>query len=293
MSAPSIAGVPAGAYDAFLPDAAVRSRAQRLWTPEDGALPSLYLGHGAPPLLENELWIDQLFTWAQSLPKPKAILIVSAHWEQAPLSLSATGADTPLVYDFGGFAPRYFQLRYPTPDMSALADAVRAKLSDTTTVHQHTRRGLDHGAWIPLMVMYPLGDVPVLQMSLPTQDPQALLEIGRRLRELREEGVLIIGSGFMTHGLPFLTKENFAGQSLPTWSSDFDHWAAEALSRGDVETLTRFRTEAPGMPYAHPTAEHYLPLFVTLGAAEDPEKPVRTTIDGYAFGLSKRSFAAA
>lgn len=293
MGSPSTGSGPAGAYDSFLPNALRRSRTQPLWTPEHGPLPSLYLGHGAPPLLEDELWISQLFAWSQNLPKPKAILIVSAHWEEAPLSLSATGAATPLVYDFGGFAKRYFQLQYQTPDVSALANTVRAKLSDATTVHQHTRRGLDHGAWIPLMVMYPLADVPVLQMSMPTEDPESLLAIGRRLRGLREEGVLIIGSGFMTHGLPFLTMENFTGQSLPSWSSDFDAWAAEALARGDVETLTRFQSEAPGMPYAHPTAEHYLPLFVTLGAATDVEQPVQTTIDGYSFGLSKRSFAAA
>ncbi|MDX6212960.1 MAG: dioxygenase extradiol, partial [Frankiales bacterium] len=152
---------------------------------------------------------------------------------------------------------------------------------------------LDHGAWVPLKVMYPYADVPVLQLSMPTHDPERLLELGRRLQPLREEGVLVIGSGFMTHGLPFLTREAFVDNVVPTWSADFDLWAADALARGDVDTLADYRSKAPGLPYAHPTVEHYTPLFVTLGAADDPEKPVHTTIEGYAFGLSKRSFQVA
>ncbi len=120
--------------------------------------------------------------------------------------------------------------------------------------------------------MYPEGDVPVLQMSLPTHDPVRLLELGRRLRPLRDEGVLIIGSGFLTHGLPFLEEFRIDAKA-PGWSTDFDAWAADALGRGDVDALASYRSAAPGMPYAHPTVEHYTPLFVTLGAATDPEEP--------------------
>ena len=108
--------VPAGAFDAFELEAAPVSAAQPLWTPDDGPLPSLYLSHGAPPLLDDTEWMQRLFAWAQSMPKPKAVLIVSAHWESAPLMLSATGAATPLVYDFGGFDRRYYELTYATPD---------------------------------------------------------------------------------------------------------------------------------------------------------------------------------
>ncbi len=141
--------------------------------------------------------------------------------------------------------------------------------------------------------MYPDGDVPVLQLSMPTHDPARLLDIGRRLRPLRDEGVLVIGSGFMTHGLPHLTREMVVEGKVPSWSADFDRWVADALARGDVDTLAGYRAKAPGLPYAHPTVEHYTPLFVTLGAATDPERPVRTTIEGYFIGLSKRSFQAA
>lgn len=281
--------VPAGAYDEFLPDALRRASEQRAWTPADGPLPALYLSHGAPPLFDDGLWLRQLFDWAQSLPKPTAVLIVSAHWESAPLALSSPGANTPLVYDFGGFHPRYYTMTYPTPDASALAQRVAAMVP----VHQHPRRGLDHGAWVPLMAMYPLADVPVLQLSMPTQDPAGLLAIGERLRELRDEGVLIIGSGFMTHGLPFVTRDMFTQGAVPAWSSDFDSWVADALHRGDVDALANYRSLAPGMPFAHPTPDHYTPLFIALGAADRPDRPVHTAIEGYMMGFSKRSFQTA
>jgi 4,5-DOPA dioxygenase extradiol len=281
-------------YTSFVAQALPASRAQRSWTPEDGPLPVLYLSHGAPPLLEARGWMDELSQWALTMPKPKNVLIVSAHWQSAPLSLSAPGAATPLVYDFGGFDPLYYQLTYPTPDASELAKRVAAAMPDDEPVHQHPTRGLDHGAWIPLMVMYPAADVPVLQLSLPTHDPARLLDLGRRLYELRAEGTLVIGSGFMTHGLPFLTRDQFMNVGgPPTWSVEFDDWAAQALAAGDVETLAAFQQKAPGMPYAHPTVEHFTPLFVSLGAAEQVDAPVTTTVDGYFFGLSKRSFQTA
>jgi 4,5-DOPA dioxygenase extradiol len=281
--------VPAGAYDEFAVSAEPRSAAQRAWDPSDGPLPALYIGHGAPPLLDDALWMSQLADWTHAMPKPRAVLIVSAHWEAAPLMLSSPAAGTPLVYDFGGFQQRYYTLTYRTPDASAFAREVASLMPDSAPAHQHPSRGLDHGAWVPLKVMYPLADVPVLQLSIPTSDPLALLSLGERLRPLRETGVLIIGSGFLTHGLPFVTREMITGESVPGWSAEFDAWAAEALGRGDVETLANFR-RAPGMPYAHPTADHFLPLFVTLGAATDPSAPAPTVIDGYWLGLAKRSF---
>jgi 4,5-DOPA dioxygenase extradiol len=285
--------VPGGAFDEFLPAASRASAEQRPWTPADGPLPALYLSHGAPPLFDDAEWMVQLHQWALSLPKPRGILIVSAHWESAPLALSSTAANVTPVYDFGGFAPRYYTMRYDTPDASDLARRVVATLPDTQRPHQHPSRGLDHGAWVPLKVMYPNADIPVLQLSLPTQDPTRLIELGQRLRPLREDGVLIIGSGFMTHGLPFISREMLLENKAPAWSRDFDAWAADALGRGDVETLCRYADSAPGMPYAHPTVDHFIPLFITLGAATDPEQPALTTIDGYMMGLSKRSIQVA
>src|SRR4051794_15982516 len=186
--------------------------------PSTDRMPALFIGHGAPPLLDDPIWSGQLAAWAKDLPRPKAILIVSAHWESAPVSLTANYA--PLVYDFGGFAPRYYQMTYETPDSSALAARVAAMMPDNEPVHQHTSRGLDHGAWVPLKIMYPKANIPVLQMSMPTSDPQKLMELGKRLQPLRDEGVLIIGSGFLTHGLPFL-KDWTINAKAPSWSSDF------------------------------------------------------------------------
>ncbi len=255
-------------------------------------MPALYIGHGAPPLLDDPVWSGQLKAWAADLPRPRAILIVSAHWESAPLMLSATAPGTPLIYDFGGFAPRYYNERYETPDASAFAARVAAMMPDTEPVHQHASRGLDHGAWVPLKILYPGGDIPVRQMAMPTHDPGRLLEIGRRLRPLRDEGVLVIGSGFLTHGLPYL-KEFRIEAEAPGWSVDFDAWAGEAMANGDIDALAAYASKAPGMPYAHPTVEHYTPLFVTLGAATTPDEPGVQVIDGFWMGLSKRSLQVA
>ncbi len=291
---PFATATPGAAFDAFLPGARERAALRTPWRPEDGPMPALYLSHGAPPLFDDAGWMRDLGAWADRLPTPRAILIVSAHWESAPLTLSSPVAGAPLVYDFGGFAERFYRMTYATPDASDLAARVSAVLPEGVPAHT-SARGLDHGAWVPLKIMYPLGDIPVLQMSMPTEDPDRLQAIGVRLRALRSEGVLVVGSGFMTHGLPHLTQEMLSGTSTPGWTVDFDAWASEALGDGgtvDVETLHRFR-EAPGMPYAHPTAEHFVPLFVTLGAASDPEAPVHTAIDGHMWGLSRRSFQVA
>ena len=253
-------------------------------------MPALYIGHGAPPLLDDPIWSGQLAAWAQDLPRPTAILIVSAHWESAPLALSASGV--PLVYDFGGFAEKYYRMTYAPPAADDLAARIAAMLPASEPVHRHTSRGLDHGAWVPLMIMYPEADIPVLQMSLPTHDPARLLALGERLRALRDEGVLIVGSGFLTHGLPFLTEFRIEA-TPPGWSVEFDAWAAEAIGRGDVDTLASFATKAPGMPYAHPTVEHYSPLFVALGAATATEAAPEQVIDGFWMGLSKRSLLIA
>ena len=220
-------------------------------------------------LLDDPLWTSQLRNVAAGLPKPKAILIVSAHWESEPVTLSSPEAATPLVYDFGGFDPKYYQMTYQTPDATALAERISAMMPDNQSVHESTR-GLDHDAWVPLKIMYPNADIPVLQMSMPTSNPEKLMQLGKRLQTLRDQGVLIIGSGFLTHGLPFL-RDWRIDAAAPGWSSDFDAWANEALSNGDVDTLSNFKELAPGMPYAHPTVEHFTPLFVTLGAAENPE----------------------
>ncbi len=254
-------------------------------------MPALYIGHGAPMLLDDPLWTAQLREISAAIEKPKAIVIVSAHWESEPITLSNPAANSPLVYDFSGFDRKFYEMTYNSPDATDISELVASMMPNSEPVYQ-SNRGLDHGAWVPLRVMYPEADIPVVQMSMPTSDPPKLIELGKRLQPLREQGVLVIGSGFMTHGLRYL-RDWRVDANAPTWSSEFDSWAAEALARADVDALTNYKELAPGMPYAHPTVEHFTPLFITLGAATNLEIAPKTLIDGYFMGLSKRSILVA
>src|SRR5689334_5129540 len=150
-------------------------------------MPVVYLSHGAPPLVDDELWVSQLKAWAADLPVPEAILVVSAHWEAAPLTIGSTTAETPLTYDFWGFPQRYYDVTYDAPGAPALAAAVEALMPDGEAVAHDPHRRLDHGAYVPLTVMYPRADIPVLQISLPTLDPARLLDLGRRLSPLPDD----------------------------------------------------------------------------------------------------------
>jgi 4,5-DOPA dioxygenase extradiol len=258
--------------------------------PTDGPMPALYLGHGAPPLVDDPVWPGELAAWAAGIPRPKAILVVSAHWEAAPLTLGAT-RPVPLFYDFYGFPERYYRVTYPAPGAPDLAARVKQLLVPYMTVAEDETRGLDHGAYVPLTVMWPAADVPVLQVSMPSLDPRALLQVGRRLAPLRDEGVLIMGSGFLTHGLPFLGEFFRPGAvGAPSWSTEFDRWADETLARGDLDALLDYRNRAPALRYAHPTVDHFVPLFVALGASMDRPAAVDTKVEGFWLGLSKRSW---
>ncbi|MEU8698803.1 class III extradiol ring-cleavage dioxygenase [Streptomyces sp. NPDC048680] len=273
---------PAAAYDDLLARVLPQAAEHRMWNPSDGPLPSLFVSHGAPFTLDDPQWLGDLFDWARSMPRPRAVVVVSAHWERAPVAISGAAAGTPLFYDFSGFHPRYKTLPYATPDATDLARRLRGLLG-RTPVHEFTDRGLDHGAFIPLMAMYPAADVPVVQLSMPSLDPGALLELGARLRPLREEGILVLGSGFMTHSFAVFRRPELAADTAA-----FDEWAVDALARGDVDALTDYRDKAPGAAVAHPTADHFVPLLLTVGAADDPGSAV-SAIDRMVMGNSTRS----
>ncbi|KGN34284.1 extradiol ring-cleavage dioxygenase [Knoellia sinensis KCTC 19936] len=280
---------PAGAYEDLHARVVDQARAQRVWTPDDGAMPALFVSHGAPPTLDDPEWLADLFTWSQSMPKPRAVVIVSAHWENAPVAISGAAAGTPLVYDFGGFHPKYYTLQYGTPDASDLARRLAGVLGGITPIHHHVNRGLDHGAFIPMMAMYPAADVPVVQLSMPSLEPAALLRLGQKLRSLREEGILVIGSGFMTHSFAVMRDPSLAGHTAA-----FDEWAADALERGDVDALTDYLAKGPGAAVSHPTADHFVPLLLTMGAATDAGRPqVKTAIEKVRFHNSIRSIQVA
>src|SRR6185312_3890754 len=235
-------------------------------------LPSIFVAHGAPPLLEDAAWMGELARWAASMPRPKSILMMSAHWERAPLAVGAT-KPIPLVYDFHGFPRKFYEMTYRSPGAPELA----ARIGELVPLQRDEERGLDHGVYTPLMAMFPKADVPVLQISVPTSEPRALVELGRKLAPLREEGVLLAGSGFIVHNLRAM---NPGAEEMPAWAREFDAWVADKVGRRDVETLVRYRELAPGVGMSLPTHEHFLPLFFALGASIDREEPVTFPIEG-------------
>lgn len=233
-------------------------------------IPAIFAAHGAPVLLDDPAWMAELAAWAQAMPRPSSILVVSAHWEQRPTTLGATRT-VPLVYDFYGFPARYYETKYPAPGAPDLAARVRGLLREQgRPVADDPERGLDHGAYVPLVAMYPGADVPVLQVSMPGLEPDELVGLGRALAPLRDEGVLIFGSGFLTHNMRYAFRPG-----TPAWARDFDAWAEDALSRLDLEALRDFRTRAPAAQMALPTWEHYAPVLVVAGAVAD-ERPRAT-----------------
>ena len=251
-------------------------------------MPAIFLAHGSPLLLDDTGWMSELSRWAKAMPRPKAILMISAHWVDAPVTLGATKT-VPLLYDFYGFPQRYFDVKYPSPGAPELAKRVHTLLDDSASGPvAHSDRGLDHGAYVPLLAMYPEADVPVLQMSIPTMDPKALLALGRALAPLRREGVLVVGSGFLTHNMHAI---DFAGASaVPAWASEFDAWSKDVLERRDVDALAGYRQLAPGVRTALPTHEHFVPVLVSAGASIDEAEPVSFPIAGFAYGsFTKRS----
>jgi 4,5-DOPA dioxygenase extradiol len=258
--------------------------------PSNGAspdrMPSIFLAHGSPILLTDRPWMSELNRWASKLPRPRAILMLSAHWLDKPVTLGAT-TPVPLVYDFYGFPPEFYQTLYPAPGAPALASRVRALLGPGRTVDE-PKRGLDHGAYVPLVAMYPGADVPVLQASLPTLEPAELLKLGRALAPLRDEGVLVVGSGFLTHNL---RRMSFVPNApTPEWAAEFDAWSGDVLARKDVDALMSYREKAPGVRESLPTHEHFVPVIVALGAALEDASAVTFPITGWAYGSgTKRS----
>ncbi|MGH8724662.1 MAG: DODA-type extradiol aromatic ring-opening family dioxygenase [Burkholderiales bacterium] len=227
---------------------------------------SVFISHGSPmhalePGAAGEAWK----ALARRLPRPHAILIASAHWETNLPML--TGSEKPeTVHDFTNFPEPLYRLRYPAPGAPEVAGRAQALLKDAGfTAAIDGCRGLDHGAWSPLLYMYPGADVPVVQISVqPALGPQHHVNVGRALRPLAEDNILIVGSGHMTHNL----RDWARGQGQPApYAREFQAWVFEKLKEGDVESLVDYRSRSPHGARAHPTDEHFLPLFFALGAA--------------------------
>jgi 4,5-DOPA dioxygenase extradiol len=239
-------------------------------------MPVIFAAHGAPMLLDDAAWMAELASWAGAMPIPRSILMVSAHWEKLPATLGATRT-VPLVYDFFGFPERFYHSQYAAPGSPELGARVRGLLGRRSiAVADDPERGLDHGAYIPLMAMYPGAEIPVLQVSLPALDPAMLFALGQALAPLRHEGVLIFGSGFLTHNMRYAFRPG-----VPQWAREFDAWAADALARFDVDALQDFRNRAPSFAMALPTWEHYAPVIVAAGAAAEGQPVTTFPITGW------------
>ncbi|SEJ34263.1 dioxygenase family protein [Frateuria terrea] len=231
-------------------------------------LPSLYISHGSPmTALQPGAVRERLAELSADLPRPQAILIATAHWLSAqPRVGGAAQPDT--VHDFFGFPAALYDIRYPAPGAPALADrALQLLVGAGLQATLDPRQGLDHGAWVPLRLLYPDADIPVVPLSIqPERDPAHHLAVGRALAPLRDEGVLVIGSGSITHNLGDLRMGYGAEREAP-YVRPFIAWVEERLGAGDVDALLDYRRQAPFAQRAHPTDEHLLPLFVALGAA--------------------------
>jgi len=231
-------------------------------------LPTLFVSHGSPMLaLRPSPARDFLAQLGASIGRPKAILIASAHWEtERPAVNRVAVNDT--IHDFYGFPPALHAMRYPAPGAPELADRVLGLLRTSGLPGEaDATRGLDHGAWVPLLLMYPQHDVPVVQLSLqPWLGPEHQLLLGRALAPLRTEDVLVIGSGAFTHNLRRMRRDEISGPADPDVAA-FAEWMDAALAAGRLDDLLAYRRKAPHAALQHPTDEHLQPLFVALGAA--------------------------
>ena len=234
--------------------------------------PSLFISHGAPDMLLRDIAAKRfLQRLGKGLPRPKAILVISAHWS-APIATVGTAKSPETIHDFYGFPQALYRYSYPAsgaPDIAKRAKVLLQKSGFETRLDND--RGLDHGAWSPLVLVYPEADIPIFQLSLlDSGDAQRHFDLGRALQPLRQEGVMILGSGAATHNLGDLNPSH--GPVREPYQ-DFERWLVTTVENNQDEQLIAFENEGPSAKLAHPTTEHFLPLLVALGAAGDNTRP--------------------
>lgn len=243
-------------------------------------MPALFIGHGSPMnALERNAYTEAWRKLGESLPRPKAVLCVSAHWLTRGLAVTAMPQPR-TIHDFGGFPRELFAVQYPAPGAPALAARV-AELLAPLPVTQDQTWGLDHGAWSVLVHLFPDAGVPVLQLSLDASQPEAFhYALGRKLAALREEGVLILGSGNVVHNLRTL---HWQGGAAYGWAAQFNDWARERIRAGEHQALMDWRRQGEAGSLSVPTTEHYWPLLPVLGA-QRPGEAVEIVVDGIEMG---------
>ncbi len=258
------------------------------------AFPALFISHGAPTLaIDGSAAHAFLKDYGRALGRPRAIVVLSAHYESPVLSVTS-GRRPVTIHDFGGFPQVLHEMHYPAPGHPELADEIVALFaSHGITAGLDPLRGLDHGAWVPLVLMYPDADVPVVQVSIdPARGADWHLALGASLAPLRERAVMIVGSGSATHNLGHYFR-SAPGNPTPGWVAAFNDWLADRVAAGDVEALLDYRATAPYAHENHPTEEHFMPLLAALGAAGGAVAGSRVhhsyehgvlSMDTYAFG---------
>lgn len=248
--------------------------------------PSIFISHGGPDLpLSKSPARDFLSRLGQDLGTPQGILVISAHWCTSEPTVSLA-TQPPTIYDFSGFPAELYKLQYPAPGAVELGDRVIALLKEAGIPSQtHPSRGLDHGAWNPLLLMYPEANIPVTQLSVqPRQDAAYHLALGQALKTLREAGFLILASGAATHNMQDFGSYSF-NASPPPYVEKFQEWLTQSLLTGKVEDLLSYETTPYGTKN-HPTSEHFLPLFVALGAGNTPSNSSVTQLhSSYTYGV--------
>ncbi|MCY0095449.1 DODA-type extradiol aromatic ring-opening family dioxygenase [Hoeflea ulvae] len=236
-------------------------------------MPALFLSHGSPDTAiadtDAAAWLKQL---AAELPRPRAIVVASAHFEVTGSVAVSADPHPETIHDFGGFAPELYAIQYPAPGDPALAQRIATDLQAAGfSARAVARRGFDHGVWVPLKLAYPEADIPVVSVSVdPAQGPEHHFKLGQALAGLGADGVLVIGSGSFTHNLGEAFKALRSGQrqlAVPGWVQQFADWMNDKIAAGDIAALLDYRRLAPFAAQNHPTDEHLLPLFVALGAA--------------------------
>ncbi|MHA1946105.1 MAG: dioxygenase family protein [Candidatus Hodarchaeales archaeon] len=265
--------------------------------------PSMFIGHGSPmTAVEKGVFQTDIREYAKSIDKPNAIVVVSAHWEQnQPLQITASPKPG-LIYDFYGFPDELYQLEYNVPGDPGLAKKIADSLSSRGfETHLNIERGLDHGAWIPLKLMFPKADIPVLQLSIPIpRAPINLYEIGKAMKHLRKEGVLLTGSGNLIHNLGYVMSQvrmgridsnNFPFTPVEEWARDVDDWIKMKLDQLEIKDLLNSQGKIKNFKSAAPTTEHFDPLYFILGTLmpEDALHHFHESI--HAGSISMRCFA--
>jgi 4,5-DOPA dioxygenase extradiol len=252
-------------------------------------MPVLFVGHGSPMNgLEDNAFTRSLHQLRARLTLPKAIVVISAHWQTKGTQVT-TNQRPPTIHDFGGFPRELYAMQYPAPGAPDLAQAIIDHVHD---VHGASDWGLDHGTWTILHHLYPQADIPVLQLSLDYTKPLAWhFEFARQLRFLRERGVLLIGSGNIVHNLGLSISKLRAGDASPfTWATEFDEWVKNKLDQRDLQGLVTYQRAGASGPLAVPTLDHYLPLLYSAGLAQ-PDEEIAHTYEEVSFGgLSMRTF---